>query len=329
MSTFVYILVGLAVLVLLCLLFLYLNKAQTEARPNGKYRLKSERYDGWEERAWYNEKFDTIEEARIAAKALMYDEEVCKVLIFEGKNLIESIDTPFPEGLEPYTPEHEHIGAKCLLPESLFGWAKLVKTHGESECWTGGRNIRIFEVEENEQIAVKGVKWVKSYLMPALTYESQIVSYFYTRLNLRRRVWEDADGNKFMANHTLDINGFIKVCFNREVNGKEYSMELSAEDVSTPEKLLDAYEKADDFFELKKAERVVTVTATVVSSDSQSSSRSGSSKGERRNADSGLTTSDVYADESYSFRSKNLADQIEREKWLDELDRSEKDDPWD
>ena len=99
MLTFVYILVGLAVLVLLCLLFLYLNKAQTEARPNGKYRLKCERYDGWEERAWYNEKFDTI--------------------------------------------------------------------------------------EEDEQMAVKGVKWVKSYLMPALTYESQIVSYFYTRLNLR------------------------------------------------------------------------------------------------------------------------------------------------
>ena len=42
-----------------------------------------------------------------------------------------------------------------------------------------------------------------------------------------------------------------------------------------------------------------------------------------------LTTNDVYADENYNFKSANLADQIERESWLYELDQSTSDDPWD
>lgn len=51
---------------------------------------------------------------------------------------------------------------------------------------------------------------------------------------------------------------------------------------------------------------------------------------EEKDCDSDMfSTSDVYDDENASFESDNLSDIIERESWLDEVDRSSADDPWD
>lgn len=54
---------------------------------------------------------------------------------------------------------------------------------------------------------------------------------------------------------------------------------------------------------------------------SSSKSRSGSG--------SLFSSDDLYDDEHTSYHSSNLSDRIERESWLDELDRSSADDPWD
>ena len=42
-----------------------------------------------------------------------------------------------------------------------------------------------------------------------------------------------------------------------------------------------------------------------------------------------FSSGDVYDDEHVSYHSNNLSDRIEREAWLDHLDRCDHDDPWD
>lgn len=270
--------------------------------PKGKFCLKYDNYTDYYGNDGYYEKIDSLNEARIAAKALFYNQVIRYIHIYEGNKKVETLKSPFPEGIIYASPEYELIAAKCLLPESLFRWANLAKRHGEIECWDNGRMIETFEVEEKDLKPEKRRQYVDSYLEPVMTYESQVVKNYYCRLNLKRRVWVDKDGNKVKANHELPINGLVKV----------YS--------------------PDEHPEEKDMTKPVSISfdQTVISTDSADLKRSSFwSFGNSRKRVSGFTTSDVYADENYTFTGKNLSDMIERESWLDELDRSEKDDPWD
>ena len=243
----------------------------------------------------YYEKLDTIEEARRAARVLLADDAILKIYIYEGGNLVETLESPFSENMSSFGKEYDLVYARCFLPDSLFVWADYVK---RSSIMNGRLVIEEFEFEERKDTRPeRDLHVVNCYYAPAVVYECHVLKDCFVRLILKRKIWEDNQGNKVMSPYKVELDGFVR------------SYLLSEKDV----------------YDIGSDEPRVAAT-----SGNGEDGMSVKDNNRKKNKSEGMfSTTDVYADENYSFKSKNLADKIERESWLDELDRSEKDDPWD
>ena len=83
-----------------------------------EYHLEFDCPDWYSTKEYYNDIY-ALEDAKIIAKAHLHVQCIKKVRIFEGDNLVETVDSPYPEGMSCLSPMYDEIRAKCFLPDSL------------------------------------------------------------------------------------------------------------------------------------------------------------------------------------------------------------------